>query len=215
MRRAFLLHTVSAVFAMTMMAGQAPAAQIAQISYSVTGGTFNRSGGIAITGGTLVYTPPGGSVSTPAYNVYGGVLQLSLTGTQFSVLSSFFSVSFAGNLSDFVRANFTTAGDFTVLALRTQSTGNPFGASGYPVPLPLIRAHLDLFDLEAGVSFGTVTGSTLVGGSFDHRFTIGSEVRTLVPEPGTATLLGLGLLGLGLVATSRGATSRALRRRRG
>jgi hypothetical protein len=52
------------------------------------------------------------------------------------------------------------------------------------------------------------SGSARVGGevelhylavdpTFLHQFTIGSEVRTLVPEPGTGALvwMGLGLLG--------------------
>ena len=57
---------------------------------------------------------------------------------------------------------------------------------------------------ESGFSqnAGSAAGRFLIG------FTLGNEVRTLVPEPSTAALLGVGLLGLA------GGAGRALRRRR-
>jgi hypothetical protein len=47
-----------------------------------------------------------------------------------------------------------------------------------------------------------------------HRFFVGNEVRTFVPEPATGTLVGLGLVLMGFVGGSRGAAARARRARR-
>ena len=49
---------------------------------------------------------------------------------------------------------------------------------------------------------------------FVHMFVLGNEVQiTLIPEPTTGVLLGLGLVGLGVYGTGRGSWARLHRPR--
>ena len=74
------------------------------------------------------------------------------------------------------------------------------GGSG---PIPSLFAFRVYADPTAGGA-GRVFGLTPGPGSFTTvlaDFVIGNEVRSVVPEPGTGLLLGLGLLGVGATAT--------------
>ena len=205
MRRSFWTHTVATVFALTMMAGQASAAPFSSISYTVTGGTFNGAYLTGpVTGGTLVYTLQSGyyAVSHCPGSCLPATMFLSLRNN---------SQTFTARLT------------LKSLTVNTLVFAAADGTVGIP-PISGMSGGAALFAVHFTASAITGSGSGHVAGqagivtgpafSFTHIFFIGSEVRTLVPEPGTATLLGLGLLGLGCVAGGGGVTARALRRRR-
>ena len=89
MRRAFLVRTVAAVFAVVLLAGQASAALITQISWSITGGSMTGpSASGPVTGGSFTITPVLGTLSTPGSGSF--VWTLSLTLGAFSAASTGF-----------------------------------------------------------------------------------------------------------------------------
>ena len=103
MIRMVLGFTALCAVALMGVARPCSAAQISQISYSVTGGSFNGPGTTGmVTGGALTWTP-GSVVSTPALGLTSGSWKLSLTGPggafSFSLGSGLFSVALNG--SDF------------------------------------------------------------------------------------------------------------------
>jgi hypothetical protein len=69
--------------------------------------------------------------------------------------------------------------------------------SGTSVGVTQIQAFLD--PVYGGIDFIPID----VGGPMDSGFTMNGARLRVVPEPGTATLLGLGLSGLGLRARRR------------
>ena len=205
---------VLVVLFMVLSASQASAALIAQISWQVTGGTFDFDGIMspakgAITGGSLLFMAPAGGIESTSASGYGGSWNVILSG-----LSGFFEMSLAPG-SGFI--SITTTGFYGAFR------GVPVAASG-PNPTALVANQILsptggfygylTYNLSAtGYRQGYVVGYTGNDGMlFTHSFTLGNEIRTVVPEPATATLLGLGLLVLGVVAAG-GGTSAQLRRR--
>jgi hypothetical protein len=181
--------------ALVALPGLASAASLSSISWSVTGGTFSSGGASTgpITGGSLVYHPAGGTVSTPAEALVGGSLILTLTGP-----SGSFTVFRGG-----VVATISPA------MARVRAFGDP--ASAFPVATAMsdggVRyAYTMLWSVSAPAGAGLARGSTYfdpyAGGCspcgtvnlFSHTFTVGSEVRAPVPEPSTGVLLGSALL---------------------
>lgn len=185
-----------AALSLLALAGPGSAAQITQISYDVTSGTFSGPNSTGpITGGSLVYTPPGGVVSTPG-NFPGGYLFLTLTGP-------------SGSFSALVDAGLAILNSLNAAWLFTDT--NPVGLSGASplakvfgsVSYPPGGTYPYLIPQPVG---GSVLGPQLY--NFGHDFQIGNEVRTM-PEPSAAPLLGLGLLGFAAVG---GRAVRAKRR---
>jgi hypothetical protein len=208
MRLRFRTCILSAVFALAT-AGQAFAAEISQFSWSVTGGTFGGSGGNfatgAITSGSVVYTPPGGSVATPAGLITGGSAAISLVGT----LGSFSAVVNAGGAGASIGAPSMFL--FTSFPIDTAVPGFSAGTAGSG---SINSAWV--FGGGCGISgFICVQGYNSMSASFVHRLQLGVEVRTVVPEPATGTMLGLGLLGIGMATRARGAAARWRRTSRG
>ena len=77
------LLTLSLALALAIVPSLASAATFSSISWAVTGGTFSGQLNLAsgpVTSGTVVYTPPGGSFSTPTLALTGGSLFVSLNG---------------------------------------------------------------------------------------------------------------------------------------
>jgi hypothetical protein len=200
------------VAALAFLAAPAGAAQLAQIQWDVTGGTF-ASFFLAngpITSGTLTWTPGGGVFSySPGVDAVstGGTFDLLLQGTgqnQFSYVGN------AGSLSRFG----------TGLLLGRFYNGLAFSKGNlHPTAEPTeglyVRRWFGVY--TGGTGFGRVEGYSgwKKGAGYathlpiTHEFTLGNEVRTLVPEPGSGSLFGLGLAaGLGTAAV------RARRRRR-
>lgn len=200
---------VAACF-LTLLAAPTQAAQIVAVSYTVTGGTFsgpNLSGDI--TGGSVTYNapPPFLSTSTRCFGLgdCGSIVSLVLTGPagtwsllaplQVATASIYPTVFHGGFTRGFYNQN-KQAANFqsgaSVLSGAIISTA--FARATYSNNIGAIRYS------------GTSPG-------MNHAFTIGNEIRTVVPEPepGIAALVSLGLLGLLL----RGrASARARRSRR-
>ncbi len=199
MSRTFVTSMAAVVFALALSAGQATAAQITRISYTVTGGLFSGPQSIGpISGGSLVYTAPAPYVSTPVYAGRGRSVSLFLTGP-----SGFFSIVFPSLPSSPIRVDLTASyAFFSGQAL----VGFQSGTKSYAAQRVGFDASYSLFDYDANVSDA--------GQLFVHDFTIGNEIRTLVPEPSIALLLGLGVLGLGLMASGLGAARSRRRTRR-
>ncbi len=182
----------------------AEAAQITSFSYTVTGGAFfgpNLAG--PITGGSMTYSAPPPFLSTPgsciAVGACGSIASLILTGAAgtWSLLAPL-----QGGI--IVTGPGTASIGFGVSLVVPATASAVFRSGGVTATVFLTRvAHF----------FGSTVYVTRAGGPYYHTFTLGNEVRTVVPEPGTAALLGLGLL-LGLAGGSRGLAARARGSRR-
>jgi hypothetical protein len=95
----------------------------------------------------------------------------------------------------------SATGAFTFIG---QAASGVFAGPTVPTYSPISR----YVSVVSGMGSGVVRGvSGDQGNLFYHPFSLGNEVRTVIPEPGTGTLFGLGLVGLGAAATR-------LRRRR-
>jgi hypothetical protein len=208
------VRTACAVFALTMTAGQVSAAPLANISYDVTGGTFSGPNSTGpVTGGTFRFTPTAVHpyMTNPPYSiVYYGTVRMVLTGP-----SGYFDIQapvVTGSIFAMVGGAFRSMGGFPIIGV--SGTTPPFGGtvtlfSGgfqalYRTDLVLGSVHSARVVVRGTTAPGPIAFAT-------HYFTIGNEVRTPIPEPGTAGLLGLGLLGLTGFAS---ACARARRSRR-
>jgi hypothetical protein len=194
------------------IASPVSAATISKITWDVTGGAFGGPNvGGAITGGSLTFTPATGTLATPVYNQNhkGHAFNLILNGASGSI-----SVNFAGKGTD-VSSYAGNDHINTINALAFVAHAHP----AYPsiqsggTTLSALFAYFGV-SINSGVGTGYLSNYIYTSAytSYLQTFTLGNEVRTLVPEPGTAMLLGLGLAGLGLTASGRGAI--AWRRRR-
>ena len=202
--RSYTLAGVGIAFLAFGLAGTAAAESLLSISYTITDGTFsgiNLNG--PITGGSLIYTPPGGSVETPFYCTTStatscGSAQLTLkstAGTFSAVISSLVSI----NINPSYVQLFGTYGS---------------GSSG-PDP---VTPYLFLFGYYAtGTQSASIFGSVYAPSStspFSHYFVLGQEVRT-VPEPSPRMAqLGAGIGLLGILGARTGMAIRARRKGR-
>ena len=197
---------------MVSWATQASAALISHISWDVTGGQFGffSSGGLAvgpITMGSVDWTPPGGSVSTPVLccGFSGGTWTLSLSGpsgffrmgggpggSSLSVYANSFSAYLYGvpnprsgpSLAALVPNAATFSGALGILSTGTVEFGKTY---------PYLSGEGYVIGYSGGVG----------GVTFTHKFILGNEVRTFVPEPNRGTLLSVGLVSLGVFAATR------------
>jgi hypothetical protein len=202
--RCCTLAGVGIAFLAFGLVGTAAAESLVSISYTVTGGTFtgpNFSG--PITGGSLTYTPPGGSVETPS--MCGTDTATSCGSAQLTLIGS--AGTFTGMLSPFLTTQITAS----------YFSGSGTAGSGYSGSAPASMGFwLFVYDGSA-IMYGSVSGTISSGYSnlFYHYFTLGQEVRTVPePSPGMAQLgVGIGLLGI-LGAHTGMAAIRARRRGR-
>jgi hypothetical protein len=120
MRQFCLAQVLSAAFLLAASAGQAPAAQITRISWDVTGSPLdNPESPNPVDGGSVVYIPPGGSVSTPALGLSGGTLYGTfLAGSQ----PVFYLYPQYGNWSRLL-ADITPSGVFLFFSASSSSCG--------------------------------------------------------------------------------------------
>jgi hypothetical protein len=177
----------------------AAAAVVTHIHWDVEGGLFTGSS-LAhgpITGGAIGWTPPGGSINLTTTNAAGGgTWTVILTGP-----SGYFRLggpSYPGG--GVVSWSVGSPNSFQVAVLDAVEV--------HPNPGRFCR-------FITGTCFFSGLGGpgpTMKG--FSHYFTLGREVRTVVPEPSTGTLLGLGLGFLGLGGGGGGIAARARRVRR-
>jgi hypothetical protein len=173
---------------LAVVPGLASAASFSSISWTVTGGTFNGPNSTGpITSGSVTYTPPGGSVSTPVTfpptRVFGGSLSIFLNGPSGSFSANGTPVVY--NLNPLIFLGGLVSNGITAL-----SQGSPVGAG---IGRLYVRA-------DTGIGFGHATGYSYVGSIstyvdvWNHTFSLGSEVRVAVPEPSSGMMLGLCLL---------------------
>jgi hypothetical protein len=205
-----LLLAIAVAFVWT--SGAASAAPLLSVSYEVTGGSFSGdwSSG-AITSGTLAYSP---TVPTSTPFTASGEWILSLNGP-----SGSFRVTFLASARVYADEMIPVRYYTYPSDAWGQVVGPVYSNGQLLVPAP---GGVD-FDLRGGA--GPPGPTTWVGAQtrvppdfwttlFFHRFTVGTEVRTFVPEPATGTLVGLGLVFMGFVGGSRRAAAHARRVRR-
>ncbi len=179
----------------------ATAVVLSKISYDITGGTFG--GGISgpITGGivSLASTSPFG-VHTPV--LFNGTPVLKLTALSLTGPGGMVHFTNAGGLV-------LSTGAVTPNALNGTGAGLVSGSiSGSLLPGLISFANLSaslFLAINSGVGSGnlTVHASLLGPTTFIYPLTLGNEIRTFVPEPGSAPLAGLGLIALGGYAAHR------------
>jgi hypothetical protein len=186
----------------------AGAALISKFSYTVTGGTFNGPNSTGpITGGSASFTPQEPiDTATPATRVsVRGTINLTLNGPSgfFRLfprpgsaavgLRSHHTIPFASTRFWWSASTGHRFGARTGLASASLIDRLPVGYAGGASVLPHCSG-LPCAGLSgiARVAVGAYRRAPLL---YDFA-TLGNEVRTVVPEPTTASLLGLGLLAL-------------------
>ena len=160
----------------------AAAAPLLSVSYTVTGGLFNGPGlAGAITGGSVVYAAPSPFLATPqsctTIGACGSIVTLQLLGPAggWTLLSPVQVIM--------IITGPTLAFGFTSGFPNTATVAFHSGISAiYSRPLTTMIFANNTGYIRAGVA-----------ATYKHIIFIGNEVRTFVPEPMTATLLGLGL----------------------
>jgi hypothetical protein len=186
---------VAACF-LTLLAAPTQAAQIVAVSYTVTGGTFsglNLSGDI--TGGSVTYNapPPFLSTSTRCFGLgdCGSIVSLVLTGPagtwsllaplQVATASIYPTVFHGGFTRGFYNQNKQAANFQSGASMLSEAI----------ISTAFARVTYSNNNIGAIRYSGTSPG-------MNHAFTIGNEIRTVVPEPepGITALVSLGLLGL-------------------
>jgi hypothetical protein len=225
MQLRYCAPTVAAVFALTMMAGQAFAASLTQIDYEVTGGSFGgfvASG--SITGGHLTIRPA--SLVPSSYFGGGatrGSWELTLSSISGGVVHAF--ESFAGPTT----APYPYRPMYLTVFPPSSIRGG--GVIGYirggwditctpgPCGIHAQGGRIQVGATNNGSGAGFLAWSMYFPPPFltvvsYSNFTVGNEVRTIA-EPHEAWMIGPGLIVLGLLASRRAATARTLRHRRG
>jgi len=212
MLRLLVVLAVSAI-ATAPFAQSASAAAISKFSYTVTGGSFYGFSVGPITGGTASFTPTTPVLSSADATI-PGTIKLTLTGP-----SGFFQLLPFDALRppSFVGARWCGAGTLfclglhasraTIRAISVSHVFSPVGGGTGSSARARFRYDPVFPTAGHGEVFAPWGGGCVVGGGHSrtacpeplrHTFAIGNEVRTVVPEPTTATLLGVGLLALAL-----------------
>lgn len=210
MRIPRLLSALLAFAAAPLAASPAFGATVESISYTVTGGTFSgsRLNG-PISGGSLTITPQV-PISTPGSTTFFA-WRLTLTAGGGSPAITGVVASAPGPIAGFLQID-------TGRVFGT-NTASYFRTDGLFVPLnhisvaSLVHTYSTLQQRGRfiGLFINYSSGCYCIQyNSFNHQFTLGSEVRTTVPAPPVGSLLGLGLLGLVAVG---GVGARLTRRR--
>jgi hypothetical protein len=211
MRISYLKTTTTSLLALAWFAIPATAAQVTQIEWQITGGTFFNGSLSTVTSGAIVYTH---------HNVVGTATQSNITNGNWTITAT----GPSGSLSAVLNQPSLVMGYWTIYPVQnvligastaprwSSPTGHTNGYAIRDITFNLRSKIVGSSPFELMGRFQTDSGAL---NHFTHSFTLGSEVRTIVPEPGTASLLALGLLGLGCVAGGRATAIRALRRRRG
>ena len=168
----------------------------------MTGGTYGSAPNLAggtITGGTVSFRLPGVSApisvipspTTPSVYTPATFTRLTLTGTNGNWTALFGSLPGRGTVCCDGETQYVVGyGRFSAISGGSTVTGFALGLSGPSLlPLQVGRIPRDGF----GLGF---------------RFTLGNEVQTVVPEPGTGALAVLGLLAIGGLGAFRSAGRR-------
>jgi hypothetical protein len=168
------LVLVSVCLSMSALGGEAAATPLTSISWTVTGGSLFTSGVMGttapITGGSVVWTPSS-VISTPTImplqTPHPGSLRITLQSAGTSVALTFLSL--IGTITPL----------YAVL-------GGPF-----PVPANDAFASVNYF---AAYQVAYVFFLNSISTHDSHIAVLGQEVRAVVPEPSTGSLLALGLI---------------------
>ncbi len=205
--------------AVLLAAAPASAALISSFSYTIVGGSVTSNpytGFRTVLGGTAVFTPTNPIETSVTTNFVGtGALGLFLS------LTGGFNVIFPAmpGLTIFrVGPTLLTLDQFATTANGTIVDG--LGAHAFAWKF---SSRYSVLEYTQGVfpdktltrsGPGTVVvGSTIFMGNARLSVMLGNEVRTVVPEAGTASLIGLGLLALAGGAGGRRAAAIRARRR--
>ena len=190
------------------------AAQITSIKYDVTGGTrsFERGGTpyASIAGGSVTYISPTPFLSTPI------TCLTSCPGSLIVRLEMMYSPPFLGTSSR-AYSLLGYAGATVPHLVVGQDVMSFRGLNGGPCGFAgcsLFLANDFLLQYNDLVKYGFVYHVEGSATTYYFSFTVGNEVRTLVPEPSTATLLALGLGLMGVAGSGAGWARRARRAHR-
>ena len=154
------------------------------------GGTWNMSGGAIAS--RYILSNGGGTI----FNLSGGLLQLvDVEGTQHMGAANGGTWNVSGSVV--IDGTFATVEVQTANAFVDIASGWTGSWTWGPYPGTEWRDHFTNGDI-------TVDGSPIDGATFDSTFTVtnGGQTLSMIPEPGTAMLIGL-LLPLGFLGRRR------------
>ncbi len=193
--------------ALLVAAAPASAAIISQFTYDITGGSVSNTtlGTLLPVSGTLTVTPLTPVTTGPTKFLGQAQISLNLTTSGGATLT----FGPLGGLTIFAASANQLILDLTG-AYPNSAPGMTNGSAFVWNGIPAVNAL-------SAQPFGAVFfAQGMAGTTFTRTFnlTLGNEVRTVVPEAGTAALIGLGLLVLVSGAGGRHAANGARRRSR-
>ena len=199
---------LAVAFFMTPTLGQA--AVFTKFSYTVTGGTFDvtnkplAAATGAITSGSVAFkaiSPAGAATPHTNTGFNTGPVEWALSKLTLSGPSGYFKFLNVVNVFNFITFIDPSSRSWAASGVAAGKSFTPlFSVGGTGTGAVSVFLHWDAFGGDGVVLFAGATAAIA------HEFILGSEVQTIVPEPGSGMLLAFGVTGL--------ATAVRLRRKR-